>query len=85
MISGVGLVGAQLTGSTGAWSGPLTGITLRWERCTKLGRSCKTVGAGSRYRVARADRGRALRIIARAVGEDGISVDAPSHLVVIRR
>ena len=34
LISGVGAVGARLTTSTGVFSGNLTGIQIRWQRCS---------------------------------------------------
>ena len=84
-VSGAPVVKARLTASPGAWSGPLTAISLRWERCTRLGKGCRTVGSGSTYRVKAADRGHGVRSVARATGEDGIAVDAPSHLLLVRR
>lgn len=85
LISGAGRVGARLTASPGAWSGPLTSIGLRWERCTRLGKGCTTVGRGTTYRVRAADKNRGVRVVSRAVGEDNVGVDAPSHLLLIRR
>jgi hypothetical protein len=84
MISGAPQVKARLTTSAGAWSGPLTAISLRWERCTRLGKGCTTVGKGPTYRLKAADRRRGIRAVARATGEDGIAVDAPSRLLLVR-
>ena len=85
MISGVGAVGARLTASTGAWSGPITAIATRWERCTRTAKSCKTVSRHPNYRVVGADRGKGIRVVVRATGEDGIAVEAHSNLLPIRR
>jgi Subtilase family len=85
LISGVGAIGARLTTSTGVFSGNLTGIQIRWQRCSLAGTSCKTVSRGSAYLVVRADRGKTLRVVARATGEDGIPVDALSRLLRVRR
>ena len=85
LISGAGAVGARLTASTGVFSGNLTGIQIRWQRCSLAGKACRTVSRGSAYLVARADRGKTLRVVARATGEDGIPVDALSRLLRIRR
>jgi len=85
LISGVGAVGARLTTSTGVFTGNLTGIQIRWERCSLTGKACRTVSHGSAYLVIRADRGKTLRVVARATGEDGIAVDALSGLLRVRR
>lgn len=85
MISGVGAVGARLTASPSAWSGPLTKIATRWERCTLAAKRCTVVLRHPNYRVVRADRGKGIRVFARATGEDGIAVEAYSNLLPIRR
>ena len=84
LISGAGAVGARLTASTGAFSGNLTGIQIRWQRCSRRSAACRTVSHGSAYLVVRADRGKRLRVLARATGEDGIPVDAFSRFLPVR-
>jgi subtilisin family serine protease len=84
LISGVGAVGARLTTSTGVFSGNLTGIQIRWQRCPRIGVACKTVSSGSAYLVVRADRGKRLRVLSRATGEDGIPVNAFSRFLPVR-
>ena len=85
MISGVGAVGARLTASTGAWSGPITSIATSGSAAREQGKSCKTVSRHPNYRVVRADRGQGIRVVVRATGEDGIAVEAHSNLLPIRR
>ena len=85
MISGVGAVGARLAASTGDWSSPITSIAMHWERCTRTGRPCRTVSKSSTYRIVRPDRGKAIRVVVRATGEDGVAVVAASHLLPVRR
>jgi hypothetical protein len=84
-VTGAARVKARLLASTGSWSGPLTSISLRWQRCTTTGKHCKTVAWGSTYRVTKADKGHGIHVVARAVGEDHVGVDAASRLLVIRR
>jgi hypothetical protein len=85
MISGIGAVGARLQTSAGSWSGPVTHIAVRWERCTFGGKKCRTVAGSTTYLVKRADRGKALRVVVRATGEDARTVSARSRLLAIRR
>jgi hypothetical protein len=84
MISGVGAVGARLTTSTGAWSGAISKISVRWERCTRAGRKCRTVSWSSSHLVPASARGASLRVVVHATGEDDITVQALSHLFPIR-
>ena len=65
--------------------GPITAITTRWERCTRTAKKCKTVSRHPNYRVVGADRGKGIRVVVRATGEDGIAVEAHSNLLPIRR
>ena len=85
MISGIGAVGGRLLASTGSWSSSITSIELRWQRCTVRSKQCRTVSRSSAYLVGRADRGKALRVVVRAAGEDLVAVEASSHLFPIRR
>jgi hypothetical protein len=85
MISGIGAVGGRLLASTGSWSNSITSIDLRWQRCTIGGKRCRTVSRSSAFLVGRADRGKALRVVVRAAGEDLVRVEAASHLFPIRR
>ena len=74
----------QAVASTGVFSGNLTAIQIRWQRCSRTAAACKTVSRGSAYLVVRADRGKRLRVLARATGEDGIPVDAFSRFLPVR-
>jgi subtilisin family serine protease len=85
-LSGVAMTGATLSATTGSWSGSLTSIATTWQRCTAKGTQCRVVARGKlTYRIKAGDRGRAIRVVIRAVGEDAMPVEAPSRLLVVRR
>ena len=86
MMSGVGAVGGRLEASTGAWSGPVSSVAIRWERCTRSGLRCRVVARRLPiYHVVAADAGHSIRVVVRVVGEDDRAVEAASHLLPIRR
>jgi subtilisin family serine protease len=84
-VAGAPVPGGVLTATTGSWSGPVTSLTVRWERCTRSGRACVSVARGKTVlRVRTRDAGKALRLVVRAVGEDDLAVQAASRLVAVR-
>jgi subtilisin family serine protease len=76
-------LGRNLHADPGVWQeyGTLT-FAYRWLRCSR--RTCVTVGHGDAHRVARADRGRRLRVVVTASNGGG-AVEARSLAVRIPR
>ncbi|MEA2217752.1 MAG: thermitase [Solirubrobacteraceae bacterium] len=64
-LGGAPAVGQVLVRGQGAWQGssPLVLGALRWNRCNADGTGCVVVGSSSKYTVASADSGYALRLV----------------------
>ena len=73
-VSGVALQGRLLRGSTRGWSGVRTSLRLQWLRCSRQGRSCRTIpGANAlSYRLTAADAGHRLRLVEQAANQAGL-------------
>jgi hypothetical protein len=69
-VSGSPLVGKELTGDRGTWSGSRIDYTYRWLRCTA---SCTPIGGatGNRYTLVSTDIGATIRFEVTATNNDG--------------
>ncbi len=73
-VSGVALQGRLLRGSTRGWSGVRTSLRLQWLRCSRQGRSCRTISGANAlsYRLTAADAGHRLRLVEQAANQAGL-------------
>ena len=71
-ITGVPLVGNNLTGNRGTWTGA-TSYTYQWLRCDETGADCVSIAGATTttYKLITADAGAALRFRATAKNADG--------------
>src|SRR5947207_11538829 len=72
-ISGVVVVGATLTATTGAWSGSPTSYAYQWRRCDSAGASCVGVSGStsSSYSLSSGDSGSTMRVVVTASNRYG--------------
>jgi hypothetical protein len=88
LSSGTGLVGYQLSATTGTWSaeGPLT-YSYQWEQCNPLGGGCATISGATdaSYTLVGADLEKEIRVLVSAKDEGGTSVAASQPIGEIRQ
>jgi hypothetical protein len=75
-VSGVALVGAQLTAAVTASGNPAPALAYQWQRCTAAGASCADIdGArGQQYTLTAADAGSRIRVVVTADNGAGTDV-----------
>ena len=82
-IDGVARVGAALTATAGAWSGPPDSYAYQWQRCNAKGKRCTNVGTGtSTYVLTRSDKGSRLQVVVTAKNSAGAAT-ATSGLTAV--
>jgi len=74
-ITGSPLVGKDLTGDRGAWTGAGNTYTTKWLRCDKSAANCAAIGAatGTHYTITSADLGATIRFEVTASAKGGSS------------
>ena len=90
-ISGSAVVGSELTGSQGSWTGSPTSFAYQWVRCPRggglpTGADCATIGGATttKYVVATADVDRRLRVRVTASNSDGSKTVASNATALVR-
>lgn len=82
-VVGTARAGAQITGTSGAWSGSGTvSYSYRWDRCDATGNNCSRVAGAAlpTYRLTGADVGKTLGLVVTASDSSGTAV-ADANLV----
>ena len=71
-ITGSPIVGKDLTGNRGSWTGA-SSYTQKWVRCDTAGAGCKDIAGatGTQYTLVSADLGKTLRFVVTASNADG--------------
>jgi hypothetical protein len=74
-ISGSAVVGAELRGTTGTWSGGVTSYGFQWVRCNVSGGDCSVLSgaSGATYTVSAGDVGSALRVVVTTENKRGFT------------
>ena len=85
-ISGTAMVGQQLSGSNGSWSGNPTSFAYQWERCDANGANCSAIaGATSNtYSLSSADVSSTLRIAVTASNSAGSTTATSQQSAVVQ-
>ena len=86
-VAGSARVGSRLRVAVGSWAGSALRFRIAWLRCSRAGKSCRTVasGPGTTYVLRRADRGKRLRADVRAANGLGSARAASAPTRVVRR
>jgi len=84
-IKGSPLVGKDLTGSAGSWTGTAISYSYRWLRCNENAANCVGItGATSKkYRVISADLGATIRFEATGKNAEGTAIGTSNPTAVI--
>ena len=84
-ITGSAAVGAQLSASPGAWTGPSPTFSFSWQRCDASGGACASLGANaSTYTAASGDAGTTLRVVVVATNKNGSAAATSAQTAVVQ-
>ncbi|HEY2327133.1 MAG TPA: hypothetical protein VGH52_06580 [Gaiellaceae bacterium] len=86
VVKGSPVVGAQLTGTRGGWTGHPTDYNTWWQRCDSHGGSCANIsgtGGHPHYRLTSADAGLRVRYVVGAANKSGRTwaASAPTNVI----
>jgi hypothetical protein len=84
-ITGSPIVGKDLTGDRGVWTGTSITYAYKWLRCDKSASNCQTItgATGSRYSVTSSDLGATIRFEVTASDKQGKSTATSNATAVI--
>jgi hypothetical protein len=86
-ISGVAVVGQQLSEGHGTWSGNPTNYGYQWERCDAAGGTCQPIqgAAAQTYLLIAADAGSTIRVQETAGNQSGQSASASGQTTIVQQ
>jgi hypothetical protein len=85
-VTGIAMVGQNLLGDPGSWSGPAPSYAYQWVRCSSAGTTCSPVtGATAQaYLESAADVGFTLRLAVTASNKNGSAVSTSNPTPVVK-